>query len=63
MSAKVKGNRLAFETFSNEITSSKFKKRIKKAILNPEGADQKYVINKILPVLEFEEGKSGGGCC
>ena len=53
MSAKVKGNGLAFETFSNEMTSLRFLKRIKRTIMNLDDADQKYVLNKILLVLDF----------
>ena len=61
MSAKVKGNRVAFETFSRELLSNEFKERLQKAVRNPKGNDSKYVMRKIMPVLEVAGRNTKGG--
>jgi len=51
MSAKVKGDSVAFNKFVSEFSSSNFQDRLRRGVKNPSGNDAKYVLSKLMPVL------------
>ena len=53
MSVKVKSDKEAFEKLSREIGTDSFKSRLRKAVKDPEGEDAKYILGKVLPVLNI----------
>ena len=51
MSAKVKGDAIAFQNFVSQFLSPDFQDRLRHAVTKPEGKDAKYVLNKLMSVL------------
>ena len=59
--AKVKGNREAFARFSEDLLSSEFETKLKKAARNPYGKYGDVVINRIKPILQISGRNTMGG--
>jgi len=61
MHAKASTNPKEFEKFADEFSTSEFQEKLKAAVRNPDGADAKYVLNKVTPLLTFAGRKSAFG--
>ena len=58
MHAKVSSNPQAFEQFANEFASEEFQNKIKAAIKDPQSPTGRYVMGKLVPVLNYAGRKS-----
>ena len=61
MSSKVKGNPVAFQTFSEKILTLEFRNKLKRAIQDPTSKAASQVLRTVLPVLEVVNKKAHGG--